>query len=133
MNESPRRVELEGETRLSTVELSRPLAEASGWMHALGILSVAIGILLIPLVIWVIARGGWEQSPNFVIAIVSIWQGVILFSSGTAARVAYQHDNDFALVAALARLSTWFKVMGWMIVLQIIFSIGILLLKKYGM
>jgi len=119
--------------RLTSAEISRPLADASGWMRVLGILSILMGIVILPLTVWLIIQSHWQHSMNIVIGLASIWQGMLLYSSGTAARVAHNHDNDYALVAALARLRTWFKIIGWLIIIQFLFHIIIPLLKHHLM
>lgn len=118
--------------RLSAKELSFPLFEARRWMYSLGTFFVGAGIALLSIGMWAVFRGYWQVSAYFVIAIGSICQGVLLFSSATAVRVAHEQNSDFALFAALARLRIWFMVMGWVMVFELFRNIVVFLLKRYS-
>ena len=101
-------------------------------MYSFGTFFVGAGIALLSIGMWAVFRGYWQVSAYFVIAIGSICQGVLLFSSATAVRVAHEQNSDFALFAALARLRIWFMVMGWVMVFELFRNIVVFLLKRYS-
>ncbi len=94
----------------SIKDLSQPLASGKGWMKFVGIVSIIHGALIALTII------------GIVIAWLPIWIGVLLMQSANAIERAQLSGDADALKESLARLRTYFVVLGVLILVGIIIS-----------
>ena len=94
----------------SIKDLSQPLASGKGWMKFVGIVSIIHGALIALSII------------GIVIAWLPIWIGVLLMQSANAIERAQLSGDADALKESLARLRTYFVVLGVLILVGIIIS-----------
>ena len=101
-------------------QISYPLYNCKGWMKLLGVMSIIAGV------IYAITIFG------LIIAWLPIWIGVLLFQSATAAEEAYYNGSEYELVKSLAKLKTYFIIMGVLTLISIIFFIVMFFLGFMG-
>lgn len=101
--------------------VSTPLYNAKGWMKLVGVMMIIYGALTALSIIGII------------IAWLPIWMGVLLFQSAGAAEMAYQAEDDAALVRALGKLRTYFTIMGVLTLIGIILMVVGILFGGLGM
>lgn len=92
-------------------ELSLPLSQSKGWMKLLGVLSIIYGILTAISII------------GLVVAWLPIWMGVLLFQAASAIDEAQMGGDKEAMVRSMAKLKTYFTIMGVLTIIGIIFMI----------
>lgn len=94
----------------SIKDLSQPLASGKGWMKFVGIVSIVHGVLIALSII------------GLVIAWLPIWMGLLLMRSANAIERAQLSGDPEALKESLAKLRTYFVVLGVLILVGIIIS-----------
>lgn len=94
----------------SIKDLSQPLASGKGWMKFVGIVSIIHGALIALSII------------GLVIAWLPIWMGLLLMRSANAIERAQLSGDADALKESLAKLRTYFVVLGVLILVGIIIS-----------
>ena len=92
-------------------EISAPIYQAKGWMKLVGVLSIIYGVLSALTVVGII------------IAWLPIWMGVILFKSASSIEQAYLTGSKDAAVLSLAKLKTYFTIMGVLTLIGIIMGV----------
>lgn len=92
-------------------ELSIPLYQCKGWVKLVGVMSILGGALYALTLI------------GIVIAWLPIWMGVLLFQSASAIELAYLSGDRNAMTRALAKLKTYFVIMGVLTLIGIIITI----------
>jgi hypothetical protein len=97
--------------------LTEILYRAKGWMRLLGILSIISGALQA------------LSIAGLIIAWLPIWIGVLLTSAASQIAIAHEQSDEVAFANALEKLRKYFKIMGVLAVLSIVFMVvgGILL------
>lgn len=91
--------------------LSEPLYRAKGWMKLVAVMMIIYGVLVALSIIGII------------IAWLPIWMGVLLFQCAGQVERAFTADDENALVMALARLKTYFTIMGILTLAGIVLGI----------
>ena len=94
----------------SIKDLSQPLASGKGWMKFVGIVSIVHGALIALSII------------GLVIAWLPIWMGLLLMRSANAIERAQLSGDADALKESLAKLRTYFVVLGVLILVGIVIS-----------
>ncbi|MFC4525245.1 DUF5362 domain-containing protein [Dyella halodurans] len=94
----------------SIKDLSQPLASGKGWMKFVGIVSIIHGALIALSII------------GLVIAWLPIWMGLLLMRSANAIERAQLSGDADALKESLAKLRTYFVVLGVLILVGIVIS-----------
>ncbi len=94
----------------SIKDLSQPLASGKGWMKFVGIVSIVHGALIALTIIGIL------------VAWLPIWMGVLLMQSANAIERAQLSGDADAMKESLARLRTYFVVLGVLILVGIIVS-----------
>ncbi|HEY2622286.1 DUF5362 domain-containing protein [Dyella sp. Tek66A03] len=94
----------------SIKDLSQPLASGKGWMKFVGIVSIVHGVLIALSII------------GIVIAWLPIWMGLLLMKSANAIERAQLSGDADALKESLAKLRTYFVVLGVLILVGIVIS-----------
>ncbi|WP_266183381.1 DUF5362 domain-containing protein [Dyella humicola] len=94
----------------SIKDLSQPLASGKGWMKFVGIVSIIHGALIALSII------------GLVIAWLPIWMGLLLMRSASAIERAQLSGDADALKESLAKLRTYFVVLGVLILVGIVIS-----------
>jgi len=92
-------------------ELSIPLFQCKGWMKLVGVMSILGGALYAISIIGII------------IAWLPIWMGVLLFQSANAIELAYLSGDRNAMTRSLAKLKTYFIIMGVLTLIGIAITI----------
>ena len=92
-------------------ELSAPLFQCKGWMKLVGVMSILGGALYAISIIGII------------IAWLPIWMGVLLFQSANAIELAYLSGDRNAMTRSLAKLKTYFIIMGVLTLIGIAITI----------
>lgn len=90
--------------------VSSQLAEGSGWMKFLGLLSIIGGasqVLSLVGILW-----GW----------LPIWMGILLFQAAGAAETARLSGDHYALAEALKNVRTYFVINGVLTLLGMVLS-----------
>jgi len=90
-------------------ELSLPLSQGKGWMKLVGILAIISGIFT-ALTLF-----------GIVVAWLPIWMGVLLFQSASAIDEAQMAGDKEAMVKAMAKLKTYFIIMGVVTLISVAF------------
>jgi hypothetical protein len=90
-------------------QLSRPLAQGKGWMKFVGVLTIIYGVLIALSII------------GLIFAWLPIWIGIVLFQSATAIEEAEITGNQEAMLKALAKLRTYFTIMGVITLIGLLF------------
>ena len=92
-------------------ELSTPIYQAKGWMKLVGILMIIYGVMVALSII------------GIVIAWLPIWMGVLLFQAASNAEQANMSGDQTALYTSLAKLKTYFTIMGIMTLISLILTV----------
>jgi len=92
-------------------ELSMPLYQCKGWIKFVGVMSILGGAL------YAISIFG------IIIAWLPIWMGVLLFQSANAIESAYLAGDRNAMTRSLAKLKTYFVIMGVLTLIGIIITV----------
>ena len=92
-------------------QISYPLYSCRGWMKLLGVIYIIGGALQAITIVGIL------------FAWMPIWLGLILYKSASAAENAYQQGNEYELVQSLAKIKTYFMIMGIATLLGIIITI----------
>jgi len=92
-------------------DLAAPLYAAKGWMKLLGVLMILNGLLVAATIV------------GIVVAWLPIWTGVLLFQAAGAAERAHETDNAVELTTALAKLKTYFMILGILALIMLIFGV----------
>jgi hypothetical protein len=77
-------------------QLSMPIYQARGWLKFLGVMTIISGI----------------PSIFFLIGILQIWIGVLLFQAGSSIESAGQFGDKFAFLRSMGGLKTYFIIQG---------------------
>ena len=101
-------------------EIGQPLSQSAFWMKLVGVLMIIYGVLTALSIVGII------------IAWLPIWMGVVLFQSASAATEAAQSGNKDALVRSLAKLKTYFTIMGITTLIGLVLGIGAFLMGGIG-
>lgn len=96
---------------ISIRELSFDLYTCKGWMKLVGVMSIIGGAMYALTIIGII------------VAWLPIWIGILLFQSANAVGQAYEADNKAALKVALAKLKTYFIIMGILTLIGVIVGV----------
>mgnify|MGYP001075015801 CR=1 FL=1 len=91
-------------------ELSLPLSQGKMWMKLVGVLAIISGIFT-ALTIF-----------GIVVAWLPIWMGVLLFQSASAIEQAQMAGDKAAMVESMAKLKTYFTIMGILTLISIAFT-----------
>jgi len=102
-------------------QVSYPLYDCRGWMKFLGVMSI-IGGVLQALTIF-----------GIIVAWLPIWTGILLFQSATAVEEAHYTGSEYELIKSLAKLKTYFIIMGVLALLGIVFFVLFFFLGMAGM
>ena len=81
-------------------DLSLPLFKSKGWMKLVAVLSIIYGAAAAITVV------------GLIIAWLPIWMGVILYQSATSVEQAMGAGDKEALFRSLAKLKTYFTILG---------------------
>ncbi|HKK04446.1 MAG TPA: DUF5362 family protein [Gammaproteobacteria bacterium] len=81
-------------------EIGQPLSQSAFWMKLVGVLMIIYGVLVALSIV------------GIVIAWLPIWMGVLLFQSASSATQASQSGDKDTLLRSLAKLKTYFTIMG---------------------
>ena len=92
-------------------EISGPLAAGQGWIKFVGILMIVVGALIALTII------------GIVFAWLPIWMGVLLYQTASLAQSAHETGQKFQISQALAKLKTYFTIMGIMIIVAIVLDV----------
>lgn len=92
-------------------DLSSPLYSAKGWMKLIGVFMIIYGVLIALSII------------GIVIAWLPIWMGVLLFQAASNIEQANAGGDKAALYTSLAKLKTYFTIMGVLILITLILGI----------
>lgn len=101
-------------------ELSVPLYQCKGWMKLVGVMSIIGGAIQALTIVGII------------IAWLPIWTGVLLFQSAGAIEQAYQGGSREAMTRSLAKLKTYFIIMGVLTLIAIVIMILAILFGFLG-
>lgn len=101
-------------------EIGQPLSQSSFWMKLVGVLMIIYGVLTALSIVGII------------IAWLPIWMGVVLFQSASAATEAAQSGDKDTLVRSLAKLKTYFTIMGITTLIGLVLAIGAFLMGGIG-
>ena len=105
-------MEYQNNEQISIIQrVSYPLYECKGWMKLLGVIYIIGGALQAITIVGIL------------FAWMPIWLGLILYKSASAAENAYQQGNEYELVQSLAKIKTYFMIMGIATLLGIIITI----------
>lgn len=96
---------------ISIRELSYDLYTCKGWMKLVGVMSILGGAMYAITIVGII------------VAWLPIWIGILLFQSANAVGQAYESDNKAALKVALAKLKTYFIIMGILTLIGVIVGV----------
>jgi hypothetical protein len=80
--------------------LSEPLYRAKFWMKLVAVMMIIYGALMVLSVVGII------------VAWLPIWMGVLLFQSAGQVEKAHLSSDEQAMLISLAKLKTYFTVMG---------------------
>lgn len=95
--------------------ISEPLYRAKFWLQLVGVLMIIYGVLICLSII------------GIVIAWLPIWMGVLLFQCAGQVERAHTADDADAMLMAMAKLKTYFTIMGVLTLIGLIVSVlGIL-------
>lgn len=97
--------------------LSNSLYTAKGWMKLTGVLLFVQGVFTALSIVGII------------VAWLPIWMGILLFQAAGAIERAYNLEDENALMECMAKLKTYFIIMG---VLALIAVIGFVLAFMFG-
>lgn len=118
---------MDNDNNAIVTELSTPIFQAKGWMKLVGVLMIIYGVLVALSIVGII------------IAWLPIWMGILLFQAASNAEQANMSGDQTALYTALAKLKTYFTIMGIMtlisivmMVLAFVFGIGSAMLAGAG-
>ncbi len=100
-------------------EISLPLYQGKGWMQFLGVLFIIGGALQALTII------------GIVIAWLPIWLGILLYQSASAVDEARESGRKDAMLSSLAKIKTYFTIMGVLMLIWIV--LGIILLFVVGL
>ncbi|WP_417361883.1 DUF5362 domain-containing protein [Gallaecimonas pentaromativorans] len=91
---------METEQQSLVQKLSSPLFQAKGWMKFVGVMGIITGALQAITLVGLL----WAWLP--------IWMGVLLMQAGSAIEAAERSGSAEAFVEAMAKLKTYFTLMG---------------------
>jgi len=97
-----------------------PIYGCKGWMKFIGVIFIIGGILYALTLVGII------------VAWLPIWQGVLLIQSAGAAENARHTGSENELIRSLAKIRTYFIIMGVLTLLGIIFTVLMLILFLLG-
>ena len=117
------RAAVEASSSLESIKnLASYLAASAGWIKLLGILSIISGVAACLTVVGIVI--GW----------LPIWMGVILSKTAKAAKWAETTGDETALAEALDRLRLYFKLLGILMLIQVIFvAIYLVVILVFGL
>jgi hypothetical protein len=90
--------------------LDKPLYRAKGWIQLVGIVCILNGVCMALSLVGIILC--W----------LPIWLGLTLMSAAKNIRVAAELDNQEYLYLALDKISLYFKIMGILIIIGLVFA-----------
>lgn len=99
------------ETEPRIEQLALPLYGAKGWMKFLGVLAIIYGVLTALSIV------------GLLVAWLPIWMGVLLYQAANATEAAVHAKDAASLTRALAKLRTYFVIMGVLALIGLIFMI----------
>lgn len=91
-------------------EIAAPLYGAKFWLQLVGVMMIIYGVLSAITII------------GLVVAWLPIWLGVLLFQTAKAIELAYTSEDEPAMLAAMAKLKTYFTIMGVLTLVGLIFA-----------
>jgi hypothetical protein len=91
--------------------ISQTLYPARNWMKLVGVLSIIYGALTALTIV------------GIVVAWLPIWMGVLLFQSASALERAVLMESADDLTMALAKIRTYFTIMGVLTLIGLVFMI----------
>lgn len=110
---------MDNDNNVLITELSTPIFQAKFWMKLVGVLMIVYGVMVALSIVGII------------IAWLPIWMGVLLFQAASNAEQANASGDQAALYTSLAKLKTYFTIMGIMtlisiamMILALVFGIG---------
>jgi hypothetical protein len=101
-------------------QISYPIYGCKGWMKLVGVMFIIGGVLYALTLVGII------------VAWLPIWQGVLLIQSAGAAENARHTGSENELIRSLAKLRTYFTIMGVLMLLGIILAVLMLVLFLVG-
>ncbi|WP_341502675.1 DUF5362 domain-containing protein [Gallaecimonas sp. GXIMD4217] len=107
---------MDTQTQTLVKDISTPLFQAKGWMKLLGVMSIIGGVLTGLTIV------------GLVIAWLPIWMGVLLFQSAGALEAAQHNGSPEVASQAMAKLKTYFTIMGVFTLIAIILNVVLMLL-----
>ncbi len=106
------------ETKDLIRRLCRPLNEATFWMQAVAIFGVLVAVLQC-----FMSRSYVQWGATF----IALWMAALLFSAASRIRAAHYIGREQDMVAALACLRRYFKLMGIMAMFGVATAVGLLI------
>jgi len=119
---------------VSTRELIQPLYRGKFWIQLIGVLSLIGGALQVLGAIALLAGGDiLATAPGLIMAALMIWIGLILMAAARELDRGYRDDDSPAATAAMARLNTYFTIVGVLALIGIVAMVlGVLLALSIG-
>lgn len=81
-------------------ELATPLYNAKGWLKLVGVMMCIYGVITAITIV------------GLIVAWLPIWMGVLLFQTAGTIETAHDAEDEMAFLAAMAKLKTYFTIMG---------------------
>lgn len=103
--------EMAPDTSTVVKKIAEPLYGAKGWMKLLGVMSIIAGAFQALTIVGII------------IAWLPIWLGVLLFQASGRIEEAFVNGREETLLMGLAKLKTYFMIMGILVLIGIILAI----------
>ncbi|MED5526141.1 MAG: DUF5362 domain-containing protein [Pseudomonadota bacterium] len=107
---------METEQQSLVQKLSTPLFQAKGWMKFVGVMGIITGALQAITLVGLL----WAWLP--------IWMGVLLMQAGSAIEAAERSGSVEAFTDALAKLKTYFTLMGVTVLIGLAITVLFMLL-----
>lgn len=98
-------------TSTETKALLEPLYKNKGWMMFAGVMSI-VGGALQALSIW-----------GLLFAWLPIWMGILLYQAASSIKKAYEENQNQEIPLALAKLGSYFKIMGIFTIVMVILAL----------
>ncbi|ROQ21979.1 DUF5362 domain-containing protein [Gallaecimonas pentaromativorans] len=112
---------METEQQSLVQKLSTPLFQAKGWMKFVGVMGIITGALQAITLVGLL----WAWLP--------IWMGVLLMQAGSAIEAAERSGSVEAFTDALAKLKTYFTLMGVTVLIGLAITVLFMLLGGIGL
>lgn len=112
---------METEQQSLVQKLSSPLFQAKGWMKFVGVMGIITGALQAITLVGLL----WAWLP--------IWMGVLLMQASSAIEAAERSGSAEAFADALAKLKTYFTLMGVTMLIGLAITVLFMLLGGIGL